>query len=220
MQSSDVVQLFLERDPVTLEKMPWVEIIEKATALVSPDSKIRRITVTDGFGGRGHDFAVYDEHVDVCGGLAVIVTDIPASERDWVQWLGRTARSDRRGQYAIIICQEDEPVSSYAELRTHLIPNKSNFYHANLLRKLLDIQDKKTNGRIDGLRGAIERGQLANELCEKFYYKFKRPESSENWPSCEQDQKLSVFWGAGRFTKSSLQEFKSSIGLVYASKYS
>ena len=137
-----------------------------------------------------------------------------------MQWLGRTARSDRRGQYAVILCQEEEPVSSYAELRTHQIPDNPNFYRADLLRKLLDIQDKKTDGRIDSLKEDIERGQLVNELCDKYYYLVKRPNSSDKWPSCEKDEKLSAFLENYVFTKASVREFKSSIGLNYQSFYS
>jgi superfamily II DNA/RNA helicase len=68
-----------------------------------------RITVCDYFGGRGHDYRSSldaDEH----GGFMVIVTTIPDSLREWVQWKGRTARQDSPGQYGVLLCSDDPNV--------------------------------------------------------------------------------------------------------------
>lgn len=41
----------------------------------------------------------------------VVMTSIPDSEREWVQWKGRTARQDRAGQYKVILNQHDDVFS-------------------------------------------------------------------------------------------------------------
>ena len=58
------------------------------------------VTVTDYFGGRGVDYKVKDKQIDKNGGLLVIVTSIP-NTREWIQWKGRTARQDKKGQYQV-----------------------------------------------------------------------------------------------------------------------
>merc|ERR1740123_2108922 len=74
-------------------------------------TKSWRINVCDPRGGRGTDYRVDDPDVDSHGGLLLIPAVIPSSQRDWVQFLGRTARQDRRGQFCPIICSAD-----YSEL--------------------------------------------------------------------------------------------------------
>ena len=95
------------------------------------------VTVTDWFGGRGHDFDCLDERANAAGGLLVIATSIPDA-REWAQWKGRTARQvtplcsvvtplcsvvtpqwkgrtarqDRPGQYLVVLSEEDEPFAS------------------------------------------------------------------------------------------------------------
>ena len=55
------------------------------------------ITVTDHFGGRGHDFECKDDDTNDNGGMLVIATSIPET-REWVQWKGRTARQVSRSR--------------------------------------------------------------------------------------------------------------------------
>ena len=43
-----------------------------------------RVTITDKFGGRGHDFQVIDKEANANGGMLVIATSIP-DEREWIQ---------------------------------------------------------------------------------------------------------------------------------------
>lgn len=62
--------------------------------------------MTEKWGGRGHDFKMQDPDAnDKGGGLLVIATSIPADgEREWIQWIGRTARQDKPGQYYAVLC--------------------------------------------------------------------------------------------------------------------
>jgi hypothetical protein len=106
-----VVQLFVE----TTEGQRAV--VDRATTPFErgPYDVIWRVTVTEYWGGRGHDYRVKGRDVDAAGGLLVIATEIPVSEREWVQWKGRTARSDHTGQYAVVLCAADEPCKSSLE---------------------------------------------------------------------------------------------------------
>ena len=201
--------------------MNYASIIEKATAAVSrPPLKTRRITVTDPFGGRGHDFNIFDDHVNTSGGLAVILSHIPPSERDWIQWKGRTARGDRNGQYSVILCKEDGPIKSnnnvLAEFRTG--DERSNLYQERILDALLEICDKETGRKIDGKSEDLQAGQRMNELCDHYYAKYKR-DSSAPWPSQIHDTSFSKFLDKYDRSKSAIEAFKSSVGLSYTSVY-
>ena len=106
----DEVQRFSEFDDEgRLMKDEWATIIEDSTKRLGGIEDNRcRVTVTDRFGGRGHDFQVVDKEANANGGMLVIATSIP-DEREWIQWKGRTARQDRPGQYFVILNQKAAP---------------------------------------------------------------------------------------------------------------
>ena len=84
-------------------KDSWETIIADATKRLGGKSDSRcRITVTDRFGGRGHDYQVMDKLSLKNGGMFVIATSVP-DEREWIQWRGRTARQDRPGQFHVVL---------------------------------------------------------------------------------------------------------------------
>lgn len=58
-------------------------------------------------GGRGHDYRVVDPGIDDRGGLLLILTWVPWSEREWIQFLGRTGRQDHAGQFAVFLNSQD-----------------------------------------------------------------------------------------------------------------
>lgn len=68
-------------------------VIEQATRRCYSETREAyfQITVTDWFGGRGHDFDCLDEGANHSGGMLVIATTVPDA-REWAQWKGRTAR--------------------------------------------------------------------------------------------------------------------------------
>ena len=78
-----------------------------------------RVTVTDRFGGRGHDFQVVDKEANANGGMLVIATSVP-DEREWIQWKGRTARQDRPGQFYVILDVKGKPFSDHTGLASKL----------------------------------------------------------------------------------------------------
>lgn len=207
-EANDVVQLLLQYKPETATPMPYAELVEKATKPIIEGLPARRITVTDAFGGRGHDYAVYDDIVDLNGGLLVIVADVPPSEREWVQWKGRTARSDRKGQYAIILCKNEGMKSALDTAGADML----GCYTQRLLDILLEQLDKDTGAKLSKVQPDIETGRRVNELCDMFYAKYPRGKDDE-WPKFDDDQKLIEFISAFDFKTDSIQRFKSSIGL-------
>ena len=95
-----------------------------------------RVTVTDWFGGRGHDFDCLSEAANASGGMLVIATSIPDA-REWAQWKGRTARQDRPGQYFVVLCEEDEPFASEPGLAAKLRMQPADA----IIKELLDRKD-------------------------------------------------------------------------------
>lgn len=200
-------QLLLEHDENG--RMDYSSIVDNATKPIeSGRNKTWRVTVTDYFGGRGHDYRINDEDVDADGGLLVIALSIPQSEREFVQWKGRTARSDRQGQYALILNAEDAPLKGNKDRwKEHrCVPKEENEekeddqvnvndcckYKESIITCLLGISDEKTNENLNKLRRNIIGGQRLNELCDKFY-KIHKSTAHGKWPSGIWQQKLRDF---------------------------
>jgi hypothetical protein len=215
----DFVQQFAQFD-TSGSKMVWLDIIRKATEVLSRTT-MRRITVTDPWGGRGHDFDVKDEEANNNGGMLVIAMLIP-KPRDFTQWKGRTARSDRNGQYSAILCKLDAPVKDFAELGFYR--NENGSYKEELIEKLLEEQDKDTKTLLAQKDEEITSGLRLNELCDQFHEKFLQPGGGpvETWPraaSRAEDNKLSDFLSSNKSKPEEIQEFKDSVGLTYTSRY-
>lgn len=222
---TDMVQLFAEFDDKH-EKMNWVQIVDKATGALNGIST-RRITVTDPFGGRGHDFSVRDnyEQVEEHEGMLVITTFIPESERDWIQWKGRTARSDNKGQYAVILREENLSGKEPQEQKDDTFLSKyrveggpSNHYNLDIIAGLLEVQDKKKEKQIidDGVE--ILRGKRLNELCDKYYLTHKTGLAGR-WPSCDNDDILCSFLQRNDSSPQAIQEVCRKLGLNYSSRF-
>ena len=181
-KADDLAQLFL-----MAESTRWATVVEQSTLPISVDARrYWRITVTDYCGGRGHDYRVRisDESVDKAGGLLVIMTTIPESQREWVQWRGRTARGDRRGQYAVCLSREDTFIAGQAQTiaRRKASGDADNVTHtADLIDDLLTERDKATRSKLDSRKTQVRRGQVMNELCDLFYIRY--PYSGTGWPA-------------------------------------
>lgn len=66
----------------------WNDIIRDATLRDgTADESYYSVTVTDIWGGRGHDFNCKEEHANQNGGMLVIATEVPDT-REWIQWIG------------------------------------------------------------------------------------------------------------------------------------
>merc|ERR1719253_2592329 len=79
----------------------------EVTSSSGTKSKHWRVTVTTAVGARGQDYHISDELVDEKGGFLLVLEYVPDSEREWIQFLGRTARHDHPGQYAVVLNSED-----------------------------------------------------------------------------------------------------------------
>jgi len=191
-------------------------IVERATKRCYSEQRevYFRITVTDWFGGRGHDFDCMDERANAAGGMLVIATSIPDA-REWTQWKGRTARQDRPGQYAVVLSEQEEPfkqkfLSAAARFRNPGVASAFSQWKADT-KEIMREKGLVRLGLADGLRlkspdDIIEtlllrkdeaihdsllrfeadqaRGAWQNELCET-YYRQRARGSEVCWPSLE-----------------------------------
>ena len=165
-------------------------VTEATRPLESEHGTMWPITVSDVFGGRGQDYTVTDESVDKAGGILVICAAVAESEREWVQWLGRTARSDRRGQYAVVLLEGEEPLRS--------LPGKGGFlarfasgsaqtkqYRPELIRALLDCRDVETKKKLEKDGEDIKSGMRLHELCDRFWSHPSHVFDKEHWPQAK-----------------------------------
>lgn len=180
----EVLQLFLEKKKgeTFLDSGNWSAIVKRAT---KPVKDCYCITITDPFGGRGHDFDCADA-INAEGGLLVILTSIPNSARDFRQWIGRTGRKDNKGQYSVILNRQDELLANNSFIldEHQLMENGTKTphqYDVDVIGKLLSKQDEKQKLKLQGLKEKINRGIMLNRLCDLFYAKFGVMKE-ETWP--------------------------------------
>lgn len=157
--------------------LEFVELVEKATepVLGAEDGKQKwPITITTAEGGRGHDYRVVDPDIDDKGGLLLICTWIPTSEREWIQIVGRTGRQDRNGQYAVFLSADDEQVVAAQGIRTK---------EMSLVESMLKHGDMETAKMLEANTADIVRGQTMHKLTSKFWAKEKAGKTTKrnNW---------------------------------------
>jgi len=147
----------------------WKENLNRSTMAMGElevgggNLKSWRITVTDPRGGRGTDYRVDDHGVDAAGGLLLVPMAVPSSQRDWIQFLGRTARQDRKGQYCAVLCDQDyEPLlSKYGgKLATGSV---------DTIKVILDWGDREAASRIQASAALYNNGVRMNEVCEEIF---------------------------------------------------
>jgi len=165
-------------------KAEWQQIIDDASKRVGLAGESScRVTVTDRFGGRGHDFQVVDKEANANGGMLVIATSIP-DEREWIQWRGRTARQDRPGQFHVVLDKTSRVFSTYAKLVEKV--KKSRTEHAKI-EALLEVADERIGDRLREFSGEQATGEKLNELTE-IYYKTHPRGFEDAWPYPEHKQ--------------------------------
>lgn len=185
-KAEDYYQMFMEydRNSSVLNTSTWANTVHRATFRKKEEDRFC-ITITDPFGGRGHDFDVNSEEVNSRGGLAIIMTSIASSERVFKQWKGRTARKDNKGQYAVVLCSEDPLISqNEGVLKECVTKDTIEFvYSEKLIEKLQDKQDEKQREILRNLDVDMNKGMRLNKLCDEFYS--KNPTlvmKEETWP--------------------------------------
>ena len=179
-----------ERDPESGELLrdEWPKVIDAATRRHgSGDRSYCHITVTDFFGGRGHDYSCNDTRANLNGGLLVIATSIPDT-REWIQWKGRTARQDKPGQYKVILSRDDDAFQDRDVLQ-RFISLKSD---DEKIDYLLSEKDISVGRALDEFSAKQAKGAWLNELTEKYYQGHPRQHDAP-WPYPKQaggDRKL------------------------------
>jgi len=178
----DEVQRFSQFDEKGRSmKAKWQTIIDDATKrLGGVDDNRCRVTVTDRFGGRGHDFQVSDKESNANGGMLVIATSIP-DEREWIQWKGRTARQDRPGQFYVILNEKGAPFDQPQHKGLlGKIKDKARSDDSKI-EDMLDVADGGIGERLRQFEGEQACGEKLNELTEKYYMKYPR-KWEDPWP--------------------------------------
>ncbi|CAK0828442.1 unnamed protein product [Prorocentrum cordatum] len=166
--SEDAVRS-LSRTLYEADPEQWKENLNRATMPVGDAAvgrKAWRITVTDPRGGRGTDYRVDDSDVDAQGGLLLIPTFVPTSRRDWTQFLGRTARQDRRGQFCCVL--NDADYRALSEKYNAALPHGGS---TEAVSAVLNWGDQEAAGRIRGSAALYNTGVRVNELCEEVFSK-------------------------------------------------
>jgi len=189
-------------------KNKWSDVVDRATKRLAEG--YYPITVTDPWGGRGHDFRCHNEKIDVKGGLLLLVTSVP-QEREWTQWKGRTARQDRKGQYDIILSREDAPFSGGGAIMKSCSDGMEQ--SASLVKALLKETDEANLKKLDEMKTGLDQGRHLAEVSDKYYQKFPRDDTVWPHPSHkERDRKLRDLLGS-RPGVGEMRSFAAEMGL-------
>ena len=171
-RSSDVgglhprIQVLQERDENGASLIDKCNvIIDQATKRCYSETReaFFRITVTDWFGGRGHDFDCLSEDANAAGGMLVIATSIPDA-REWAQWKAHSAAGPA-GQYMVVLAEDDEPFGSEPGLADSLRPKEPDAIIDELLRR----KNAGTAEALAAFQAQQARGAWQNELCERYF---------------------------------------------------
>jgi hypothetical protein len=216
-RASGAVQLMLEVDDKG-ERTNCSALVEQATAAhgVGKKAKAWRITVSDLFGGRGQDYRTTDADVDNAGGLLVLATGFPASEREWVQWLGRTARNDRKGQYGVLLQRSEPPIKDNAALLDKYCAGggmPADAYTSALVDELLRMRDKECMTMLESRSHQCQVGIRMNELCDAFWT--RAGGVTDAWPSSAEQRELRAFLeDSSNVAVDRIAAFESKMGLT------
>ena len=150
----------------------------------------------------------------------MIALSIPCSEREFIQWKGRTARSDRQGQYAVILNAQDKPlVGNEDKWQTHRLDDAvhGTVYKESVINELLSLSDKETKKNLTTLKKQIKGGQRLNELCDQFYNVHSGGKQHGAWPIGNEQIELRDFLDkvyTPNADKSDILKFAVKVGIV------
>ncbi len=98
----------------------------------------------------------------------MIITEIPsAGEREWVQWKGRTARSDCMGQYAVVLAKPVDLTD------VQPLSGKAGMYEVALTSKLLAAEDSRLCAKLVLQSTSAKKFDQQNALCDDFYAHYR-----------------------------------------------
>lgn len=205
------VQLLVEVIDGVKQNMKWESIIDAATQpFTEGGCNAWHITVTDYFGGRGHDYKVTDESANDAGGMLVLITHIPDSSREWVQWKGRTARQDRNGELALVLNSSENFMMQQGDILLNF--KKGDLNNDELVSALLERRSTAMEKKLDGYAEDQRVSMLTNVLCDRFYAKYGSA-TGGGWPSTPEMVKLRDFLESKNRTVKSTLEMAEQLGL-------
>eukprot|EP00930_Biecheleria_cincta_P040997 TRINITY_DN2807_c0_g1_i1.p1 TRINITY_DN2807_c0_g1~~TRINITY_DN2807_c0_g1_i1.p1 ORF type:complete len:1659 (-),score=312.51 TRINITY_DN2807_c0_g1_i1:74-4744(-) len=208
----------LSNDDYAIDQHSYKATLKNATqAVMSDGNKQFRITVTDPTGARGTDYKMSDEDPDRMGGLMLIILEIPLSEREWVQYKGRTARQKWRGQYCAVLNANSYKTLEEKMVQAHPDVYKKDKVDLHILRPEIYKQVLETGEPfvsktkqdafdiVHGIHAFGEAGSLAslsqtkavynagfivNEVCEKVWLKWSELSRTHEGRKVKVDVKL------------------------------
>jgi len=139
--------------------------------------RVWRVAVTTAVGARGQDYQISDDSVDDKGGFLLVLEYIPDSEREWIQFLGRTARHDHPGQYALVLNASEYSSALSSE---DVLENSG----VDLEKKILDHTNMVSEGKLQEADVQLERGVLMHKntgLFWDWYRKDKKVTDQERY---------------------------------------
>jgi len=125
-----------------------------------------RITVTSPIGARGQDYRVQDDAVEINGGLMLVIGYVPDSEREYIQFLGRTARQDRRGQFLAVLLKGDYSTKA---LEGSTTTGSSGDDQTGVVYSILQEGSKRVREKLKAQKNIMEKGMLMNEISEELF---------------------------------------------------
>jgi hypothetical protein len=132
--------------------------------------KAWRVTVTTAAGARGQDYQISDEIVDKNGGLLLVLEYIPDSEREWIQFVGRTARHDHPGQYAVVLNRAE-----YADALSSDIGKEDPSIETKVINHINGITAKS----LHSAEAKLERGVVMHQNTGQFWSWFVNAKLSD-----------------------------------------
>jgi hypothetical protein len=152
----------------------WPQLVDKATEFSGGRYPI---TLVSKWGARGLDFRCFSSRVNRNGGIMLVSTAVCA-EREWIQWIGRTARQDNPGQYAVYLANDPELDGSCLQKEREACarakcgecgPGAARPCCARKLRALVAAKEKLTPQHLDHKVDTLNVASFLQMQCE-FYY--------------------------------------------------
>jgi preprotein translocase subunit SecA len=120
---------------------------EDRDSIVNKATRQGMVTLASRMYGRGTDFKIFDERMEVCGGLHVLQTFFSADLSEEVQIQGRCARQGNRGSYSLVL-HATSLAQQFDEKDETIVGWPAESVYANLVK----LRERHTAGEMQSLR--------------------------------------------------------------------